>query len=149
MAKSKIKGASMAMICCICAVVLIIIAIIVLIMLKNNKNENFKNVPWAFEQGSEYQPFSTHSYSKQRQIVGSDPAKDEISGWQYGDKNTLVDYHFYKENNDVSFYEKSDIQNTNSEAINSTKKMDRIAPITTSDIGIIPNSQYEVNGTIL
>jgi hypothetical protein len=148
MVKSKIKNAPVAMICCICLVVLMIITIIVLIILKNNKNEKFKNVPWAFEQGPEYQPYSTNPCSKKQQIVGANSAKDEIYGWQYGDKNTLVDYHFYKENNDLSFYEESDIKNTSDEAINSMKKMDRIAPITTSDIGIIPNAQYEVNGFV-
>lgn len=117
-------------------------------MMKNKSNETFKNVPWAFEQGIEYKPYATNPYTKQKQIVGSDPHKNEITGWQYADKNTLVDYHFYKENNDLSFYENSNIKNTENETINTMKKMDRIAPITNSDIGIMPNAQFEINGVI-
>lgn len=148
MAKISKKNNSTMLICCISIIFILIVVAIALIILQNRKNEHFKNVPWAFEQGPEYQPYSTNPLTKQKQIVGSDPHENEITGWQYSDKNTLVDYHFYKENNDLSFYENSDIKNTNGEEINVMKRMDRIAPITNSDIGIIPNAQYEINGIV-
>ena len=106
---------------------LIILVIVACVHLKQPNNESFDGThSWR------YTPQDYNIVSQDyllnpstRNIVGPNYKENTLNNWQYNPQRTLVNYHYYKDNDDLGNFEDS----------NENRKTQQLDPITNSDTG--------------
>ena len=116
-------------------VLLIVLVILACIHFKKNDNESFVDMhTWG--QTPPYCAPVSQQYSinpTSRNIVGPNPGENYVNNWQYNPQNTLVDYHYYRDNNDLKYLsEKGNIPNV---SIADNRATQQLAPIINSELG--------------
>ena len=106
---------------------LIILVIVACVHLKQPNNESFDGThSWG------YTPPDYNIVSQDyllnpstRNIVGPNYKENTLNNWQYNPQRTLVNYHYYKDNDDLGNFEDS----------NENRKTQQLDPITNSETG--------------
>lgn len=116
-------------------IILIVLVLISCISFKNDSSESFTGYHnWGYQQPGCKTVSQSNIYNPtSRNIVGPDPSKNEINNWQYNPQNTLVDYKYYKDNQDLNYA----LQYNNEPAMNSgeNRSYQQLAPIIDSQLG--------------
>lgn len=94
-------------------IVILSTLLIIFIVMNRKKMESF--VSWGYEENS-YYPYLTS-----KNITGS---------MQYNSQNTLMDYNYYQENDDLKAHGKIE--------------KNRISPLTNGDVGFLTNPTYQI-----
>jgi hypothetical protein len=114
-------------------VIFLIVILIIYIFINNRittKNlESFKNDYFYLNKKPGY-----------KDITGPSLDNNDITGWQFNPQSTLINYDFYKTNEDLEYLNKRDNLNL---CVNSIKKTQKIAPIGNGDVGILTNPSYQ------
>lgn len=108
---------------------LIILVIVACVHLKETNNESFNGThSWGYtppDYDNVSQDYLLNPSS--RNIVGPNYKGNTLNHWQYNPDRTLVDYHYYKDNDDLGSVEES----------NENRRTQQLNPITNSDTGKI------------
>lgn len=107
-------------------IIVLVVLLIVFIILKRKKYESFiSNQSWGYD-GNLQAPYNHPN------IINGPNSR--LSGWQYNPQNTLVDYDYYRDNDDLKGQ--------------GIIEKEKIAPLTTGDIGILTNPTYQVTPAV-
>ena len=110
-------------------IVILIVFIFVNNRVNKNKMESFNN---------DY--FYLNKKYANKDITGPLTTDNNITGWQFNPQSTLINYDFYKTNDDLEYLNKRDNLNL---CVNSIKKTQKIAPISNGDVGILTDTSYQ------
>lgn len=116
-------------------IILIVLVLIACISFKKDANESFSNMHHWGSQPPRCKTIS-QNYSHNpttRNIVGPDPSQDYINHWQYNPQNTLTDYHYYKDNQDLNYA--LQYNGENPMPIGDNRQTQQLAPIIDTQLG--------------
>lgn len=116
-------------------VILVVLVLLACIHFKKNNNESFVDMhPWG-----NVPPYSdpvSQQYNinpTTRNIVGPNPGKNYINNWQYNPQNTLLDYHYYRDNEDLKYLESKG--NISPVGVADNRSTEQLAPVLNNQIG--------------
>lgn len=117
-------------------IILIVLVILACIHFKKQESEYFSGMHSWGESPPYCQPVSQNYQVNPTttNIVGPNPGGDYINNWQYNPQNTLVDYKYYEDNEDLRYL--SQKGNITPVGVEENRKTQQLAPIINTQLGM-------------